>query len=123
MSRQTMDDVFAPVMAKYRADVAAATWGHLAPEKNKKYEGYVVFAIPVYESGSPCIVFASFKGLSDSPWLYEAMCDLASQQEKAGVYRFKGTLCNYTFEGSVFRIKTKPSSRTDVSLATETPAS
>lgn len=99
-------DAFAPAEARYRSDVMAATWGHLAMRKRQSYSGYFIFAIPEYDSGTPCLVASEFKRLNDSPWLYDAMWDFAGQTEKAGVYRFDGTVCNYEFKGTVTRINT-----------------
>jgi hypothetical protein len=99
-------EAFAPVMAQYRAEVAIATWGHLAPRKRKSYHGHFLFAIPAYDSGTPCIVEAEFKGLDDSPWLYDAMWDFAAQTDKQGIYRFDGTFCNYEFNGTITPITT-----------------
>lgn len=113
MSAQTMSEVFAPIMAKYRADVIAATWGHLAPCKRKTYQGYVLFAIPVYDSGTPCIIDADFEDLNDSPWLYDAMWDFASQTTQAGVYRFDGTFRNYNFDGTITKIATEAAANTE----------
>lgn len=98
-------EAFAPMDAHYRSQVIAATWGHLAPQKRKAYQGWILFAIPEYDSGNPCIIEAEFKGLGDSPWLYDAMWDFASKVEKVGVYRFDGTLQNYEFKGTVQRIE------------------
>lgn len=108
-------EAFAPIEAKYRADIAVETWGHLAPRRRKAYQGSFVFAIPEYDSGNPCIVSAAFEGLGDSPWLYDAMQDFAEQiiprdgnglNPESGVYRFDGTFRNYEFKGTVMKICT-----------------
>lgn len=106
----TWDDAFAPAEARYKSEVMAATWGHLAPRQRKTYRGYILFAIPAYDSGTPCIIEAEFKGLADSPWLYDAMWDFACSVERgdegegAGVYRFDGTFRNYEFNGEIKRL-------------------
>lgn len=107
MSHQNLAEAFQVWEAQYRADVIAATWGHLAPRERKTYSGYIVFAVPEYDSGNPCIVQADFKGLEDSPWLYDAMVSFAEQAHRAGVYRFDGTFRNYEFKGDIRRISTE----------------
>lgn len=106
MSAQTMRDAFAPIMARYRSEIMAATWGHLAPRQRKSYSGYVLFAVPEYDCGTPCIIQADFKGLNDSPWLYDVMWDFASKTNVVGVYRFEGTFQNYEFKGITQRLAT-----------------
>lgn len=120
MSAQTMQDAFAPVEAHYHAQVIAATFGHLAAQRNKTYRGWFVFAIPGYDSGDPCIIDSEFSNsLDDSPWLYDAMWSFAAETdavpreeysgcrvpESTGVYRFDGTVRNYQFKGTVRKIK------------------
>lgn len=100
---------FASALAQVDADnryqARVATFGHLAPHKDVAYEGYIVFAIPEYDSGNACIVSSEFKNLPDSPWLYDAMVEFA-EKRRAGVYRFEGVCRNYKFKGKVTRIDT-----------------
>lgn len=98
--------VLAEIDAQNRVEVRAETFGHLAPRKGETYEGQFLFAIPEYDCGNPCIVSADFNGLEDSPWLYEAMLEFAERKQKAGVYRFDGSVRNYKFKGTVTRINT-----------------
>lgn len=98
--------VLAEVEAQNRAVVRVETFGHLAPRKGEIYQGHIVFAVPEFDSGNPCIVSAEFEGLNDSPWLYEAMIEFAERKTKAGVYRFDGTVRNYKFKGTITRIDT-----------------
>ena len=87
----SLRDAFAPVEAEYRTRVTAATFGHLAPKPRERYVGYVVFVCGAY--GDIVVLDASFKGLDDSPWLFEDMNDLALRKatEDGVVYRFDGT--------------------------------
>ena len=98
-------DAFAPAEAHYRSKVMEATWGHLAPEKGKTYPGHMVFAHAGY-GGHLVILESEWKGLDDSPWLFEAMlefvCDFPT--EPGCVYRFEGKLKNYEFQGTVQEI-------------------
>lgn len=45
MSAQTIHDAFVPWEAEYKAQVMGATWGHLAPTRNKIYRGHIIFAL------------------------------------------------------------------------------
>lgn len=117
MSAQTMAEVFAPVEAHYRQQVLKETWGHLAPKRNKKYRGFIVFAIGCYGSDylNPTVLSCELEGLSDSPWFFDALMEwLSSHQHcssigededkdckfKIGhVYRFNGYFRNYEFVG------------------------
>lgn len=108
MSAQSMADAFAPVEAHYRARVLEATWGHLAPRKNKTYPGHIVFALGCYDCGhlNPTPLTCEFKGLDDSPWFYEAVIEfLQSLGGKAGdVYRWQGNFRNYEFAGTLQKL-------------------
>lgn len=105
MSKATFEDVFASHEAKYAEDVRRATWGHLAPTKNKTYRGRVVWALGCFESGelNPTPLSCEFAGLDDSPWFYDHLIEfLASEQREVGcVYEFKGTFRNYQFTGEI----------------------
>lgn len=108
MSAQTMTDAFAPVEAHYRAKAMQATWGHLAPRKNKSYRGYIAFALGCYDCGhlNPTPLACEFKGLDDSPWFYQAVNEfLESLGGKAGeVYRWEGIFRNYEFTGTLQKV-------------------
>lgn len=116
MSAQTMADVFAPIEAKYHAQVIADTWGHLAPRKNKTYRGFVVFAVGCFGNDelNPTVLSCEFKDLDDSPWFYDALAEFIGSpnwnvETKAfpsgGVYRFDGSFRNYKFKGTFTRMK------------------
>lgn len=100
-------DAFYPAVSFYAEKVKEATWGHLAPIKNKKYKGSIIFAFGCYDSGylNPTPLSVEFDGLEDSPWLYEAIDDFLGEYsgaDKEGkVFRFDGCFKNYHFEGSV----------------------
>jgi hypothetical protein len=88
------------IEADNRARVEAETFGHLAPERDKTYEGTILFAHSWYGEGSVPIT-AEFVGLEDSPWFYDGMCTfLVDHQAEHGkavygkVFRWTGT---YTF--------------------------
>lgn len=104
-------DAFVPAEAQYRAEVMAATWGHLAPRKNKSYRGAIVFAIGCFDSGdlNPTPIACSFDGLDDSPWLYDAIHEFLQsgsreRYEVGGVYRFVGKFRNYAFIGEINKV-------------------
>jgi hypothetical protein len=105
MSHQNIADAFAPAEARYRAQVMAETWGHLAPKRNKIYRGHVTFAIGCFGSDhlNPTCLSCEFEDLESSPWFFDALNDfLQSLETEAGcVYRFDGTFRNYEFKGTV----------------------
>lgn len=105
MSHQCLADALVSWEARYAAEVAKDTWGHLAPRKNKTYRGHIVFAAGCFGSDdlNPTALRCEFKGLDSSPWFFDAMADfLASLEVEAGeVYCFEGTFRNYEFSGTV----------------------
>lgn len=107
MSAQSMADAFAPVEARYHAQVLESTWGHLAPRKNKKYRGHVVFALGCFGSDylNPTVLVCEI-GLDGSPWFFEALMDFLRSLEgdEGGVYRWDGIFRNYEFSGSFRRL-------------------
>ena len=112
-------DAFAPAIAAQRSAVIADTWGHLAPERNRRYPGRVVFAVGCYDSCNPVILASHFAGLDDSPWLYEHLTDFVqglvsdNRDERAGhVYEWTGTVRNYKFSGKVKLLADTSASRT-----------
>jgi hypothetical protein len=112
-----MEEAFAPIEAAYREQVRAATWGHLAPKKNLTYNGRIVFAFGVYESGelNPVVIASDFDhDLDGGPWFYEAVhafLDDFTPGEPGRVYEWRGTFRNYKFKGR------KPRLLLDVALA------
>lgn len=96
-----MDSAFAPVLLANKQAVHKATWGHLAPAKNRTYRGYIVFSISAY--GDMTMIDAEFKNLPDSPWIYDAMYEFVFEDRDlihGAVYRFDGTFRNYKFDGT-----------------------
>ncbi len=102
-----MADAFAPVEARYRAQVMQETWGHLAPRKHKTYRGSIVFAIGCYGSDylNPTVLSSDFP---DSPWMYESIMDFLGDGQHADkqrftvgtVHRFNGSFRNYEWSGT-----------------------
>jgi len=82
------------------------TWGHLAPSKNKTYKGFFTFAAGCFGSLSPIALSFEFSELDSSPWLYGALQEfLFSLKVESGIiYRFEGTIRNYTFKGKISQI-------------------
>lgn len=101
-------DAFAPAEARDRERVTEDTWGHLAPEKNKKYEGRIVFAVGCLgiDDLNPTALVCKFDGLDSSPWFYDCLQEwLQNQKTEAGcTYEFKGHFRNYKFVGKVKKI-------------------
>lgn len=104
-----MADAFAPAEAHYKNQVMAATWGHLAPKKNKIYRGYIVWALGCCGSErlNPTPLYVELQGLDASPWFHNCMIDFlhAHSTEDGAVFRFDGTFRNYKFSGTIRRLK------------------
>ncbi len=109
MSAQTFADVFAPVEARYRAQVEEETWGHLAPRRNRTYQGHIVFAVGCFGNDplNPVALECDFGELESSPWFFDALEDFMRAQEKpeGTVHRFDGTFRNYVFRGKVRQLR------------------
>lgn len=116
MSAYSMDQAWAPITAHYRAEVFKATWGHLAPRKNKTYRGQVTFALGCYGSDelNPTVLECTIE-IDDSPWFFDAMIEFLEslKGEGGGVYRWDGTFKNYDFKGTVRRIPLPAGKRED----------
>jgi hypothetical protein len=108
MSAQTIADVFVPVEAKYKAEVMANTFGHLAPKKNRTYKGRVVYAVGCFGNDdlNPTTLVCDFKGLDSSPWFYNTLMEFIGKQkfEPGCAFEFKGTFRNYEFKGTITMI-------------------
>ncbi len=105
-----MEAVFAPVEARYRAQVEAQTWGHLAPTPRQKYPGTIVFAHGEYGDIAP--VKVDFPGLPDSPWFFGGMNEFIGSRAtvEGNVYLFSGTYMmrkngTHAFSGKVRAIR------------------
>lgn len=96
-------DAFAPHEARYRSQVMQETWGHLAPKKNKRYKGRIVYAVGCFGSDhlNPYPTFCEFDDLDSSPWFYHSLIEfLENQENEPGcIYEFVGTFRNYEFVG------------------------
>lgn len=104
-------DAFAPAEAHYKAQVTNETWGHLAPEPRRKYNGFILFAHAAY--GDLTVIDYRFKNLEDSPWfcedLHEFINGIAGEKPQGRIYRFDGTYMKYkngshSFSGKVRRV-------------------
>lgn len=109
MSHQCLADAFAPAEARHKARVMAATWGHLAPKRNRTYRGHVIWALGCFGNDhlNPTVLECELSGLESSPWFYEALHDfLRTQSDQAGgLFRFDGTFRNYQFRGRVQKLR------------------
>ena len=110
-------EAFAPVMELNRAIVARNTWGHLAPEPQKKYYGWVIVAMGI--GGNNIIFDYEFDGLPDSPWFAEDLDKFAfgeTASKFAGLYQWSGWYKkfrngNFHFGGGGFHRLEIPSCR------------
>lgn len=82
------------------------TWGHLAAEPDKKYNGFFTFAAGCYGGIALEITSCVFDDLNDSPWFYEALNTYIDTliAEAGHIYKFTGAYCNGIFSGSVVSI-------------------
>lgn len=73
-------------------------WGHLAPKSNKKYFGWIIIAIWIYNYKETIIVDNFFSGLDNSPWQYADFVDFINHETSqfdSGIYKFDGWYMNY----------------------------
>ena len=91
-------------------DVIVETWGHLAPKRQTKYRGEIVFTHSDY-GGEILLITSNFDGLDDSPWFFRDMNEFICNQktEPGNVYRFRGTYIlhkngNCHFAGNVQKV-------------------
>lgn len=67
------------------------TWGHLKPEPNVKYYGWILVTVTAYDD--TVIIDHKFEGLPNSPWQYRDFDDYLYGyflDADVGVYLFKG---------------------------------
>jgi len=87
----SLSDAFAMIDAENKARVIGETWGHLAPVRTQSYEGKMIFANGSY--GDHVLLYSTWKGLDDSPWLFNDMTDFMCEKAKdlgEGVFQFDG---------------------------------
>lgn len=70
--------------------VRNGTFGHLAPQNGKSYQGYMLFAWSEY--GDITLIRAHFDGLNDSPWLFDDMNTFITSEtrDEGQIYLFRG---------------------------------
>jgi hypothetical protein len=78
--KMSLADAFAPAEDKYKAEVMAETWGHLAPKMGKVYKGSIIFAYGEYGDITP--IKCEFADLDDSPWFFDDMVEFIWQKAK-----------------------------------------
>ncbi len=85
------------------------TWGHLAPMKNKKYKGFIVFAVGCFGSDplNPTTLQCEFGSLDSSPWFHDELMEFLRdlKTKEGGVYRWEGTFRNHEFVGKFRQLK------------------
>lgn len=104
----SLESAFAPIEEAYVRHVQEATWGHLAPKKNKRCHGQLIFSRDAYHGGRICILKCEFEGLDSSPWSYDFFHDYAQEKSESGddiIYIFTGYFCNYELHGKLQQIK------------------
>ena len=90
MSMNTILDAYKQTR---KEEVLYNTWGHLAPETNIKYYGYIIVATSQF-GNSTYLLDYEFKKLNSSPWLYEDvgnfMFNTKFETDISNIYRFDG---------------------------------
>lgn len=79
-----------------KKEVMDDTWGHLAPDVNRVYGGYILYTLGCY--GDITCIQTHFRELPDSPWFYDDlhsfMCYGDEKEEEQGIiYLFLGSYC------------------------------
>ena len=106
-------DVAALIQNDQRQRVMQDTWGHLAPEKGKKYPIEFTAAVGYFSEDTLNPILLSC-GPEDGPWygpwFYEAVQEFLSdhlgEDENSGkIFRFVGHWRNYKFVGKFRQIK------------------
>ncbi len=106
----SLEDAFTIVNQLNQAIVIGNTWGHLAPEPQRKYKGHIIIAIGCYHHET-IIMEDEFNDLPDSPWQYNDLQNFvyqATSNFQPGVYHFGGWYKkfrngNFQFGGGKFR--------------------
>ena len=109
----SLEQAFAGVDARYRAQVMHETWGHLEQKRGELQRGWFTFAIADY-GGQHVILASDWGALPDSPGLFIAMMDYVARHGVRGstmrleghVRRFKNG--SYQIGGRRYVIKLKP---------------
>jgi hypothetical protein len=113
-------DAFAPIEEKYRNQVMAETFGHLAPQPRQKYSGEILFTHGEY---GDIVVIKNTIDIDDSPWFFEDMQQFVAgyivqgrdtyvnrtKIESGAVYRFTGHYTkfkngNCRFSGKITKV-------------------
>ncbi len=109
MSHASFASAFNAHEAQARERILQETFGHLAPEENKEYRGFVVFAIGCCGSDhlNPTPLEIEFGDLDSSPWLFDSLIEMLQglQTTEGGVYRWEGRFRNYKWSGRMRRLK------------------
>lgn len=115
----TFGDTLASIDAHNHREQLKDTFGHLAPVKNKKYNGRIVYTVGCLGSDdlNPTVIAFDFGDLDSSPWLYDALHEFIGGGDRPGaydgfcytenglknepgfVYEWVGTVRNYVFHG------------------------
>lgn len=101
----SLADAFAEPEARYRAQVEADTFGHLAPKPRRAYNGFILFAFGCF--GDHQIIEAEFDDLDSSPWFFDDINDfvdryITKQGKRGTIYNFKGTY--FKFKNGSYRL-------------------
>ena len=110
-----MENAFAPIEAMYREQMRVATWGHMAPVKDRKYTGRIIFAVGCYGNDDINPTVLTTDVLPNSPWEYDHIRELIWALQKTFgehnerfnsgcVYGINASCRNYLFEGQLMRL-------------------
>lgn len=101
-----LEHVAATLQADAMYAVKVDTWGHLAPEKNKKYPIQLTAAVGYFSDSylNPILLTCSEDGPWHGPWFYDSINEFLSEsigeEDNSGkVFSFVGHWRNYRFIG------------------------
>lgn len=95
-----MAETFATSEANYKAPGMADTWGHLAPSRDRKYQGRIVYSVDCFNL-NPTPIYCRFDDIDSSPLFYDSLVEMLSQYANVEgcVYEWLGYFLNYKWVG------------------------
>jgi len=108
------NEAFAPIEQHNKAVVMINTWGHLAPKRQKKHKGFVLFTCTAY--GQTYNIDNEFETVEDSPFFFEDMENYIHNysnelpKNSYGIFKFEGHYIKFKngngrFTGKVTKIE------------------
>lgn len=93
-------DAMIPVEAYHKAQVMAATWGHMEAQPGTHHPGWFIFTFT--QHGDMVVIESDFPSFGEGPGYFNDRQEFIYSQVKnqgpcseVGVYRFDGEYCRY----------------------------